>query len=89
MLLVVVWAADEGVDATGRHVVGSGVRHDDRRGPTVEAGPVGALIAGLGLDPALLVVGLAYFLVTIGAAVAVPGYRDMDRHPNQSAVEVS
>lgn len=49
----------------------------------------GALIAGLGLDPALLVVGLAYFLVTIGPAVAVPGYRDMDRHPNQSAaVEV-
>jgi len=49
----------------------------------------GALIAGLRLDPALLVVGLAYFLVTIGPAVAVPGYRDMDRHPNQSApVEV-
>ncbi len=49
----------------------------------------GALIAGLGLDPALLVVGLAYFLVTIGPAVAVPDYRDMDRHPNQSAaVEV-
>lgn len=49
----------------------------------------GALIAGLGLDPALLVVGLAYFLVTVGPAVAVPGYRDMDRHPNQSAaVEV-
>lgn len=45
----------------------------------------GALIGGLRLDPALLVVGLAYFLVTIGPAVALPGYRDMDRHPNQSA----
>ncbi len=49
----------------------------------------GALIAGLSLDPALLVVGLAYFLITIGPAVAVPGYRDMDRRPNQAAaVEV-
>jgi hypothetical protein len=35
------WAADEGVDATSGHVVGSGVRDDDRRGPPVETGPVG------------------------------------------------
>lgn len=35
------WAADEGVDATSGHVVGSGVRDNDRRGPPVEAGPVG------------------------------------------------
>jgi hypothetical protein len=31
--------ADEGVDAASGHVVGSGVRDDDRRGPPVEAGP--------------------------------------------------
>lgn len=31
------WAADEGVDAASGHVVGSGVRDDDRRGPPVEA----------------------------------------------------
>ena len=36
------WAADEGLDAASGHVVGSGVRDDDRRGPPVEAGPVGA-----------------------------------------------
>jgi hypothetical protein len=35
------WAADEGVDATSGHVVGSGVRDNDRQGPPVEAGPVG------------------------------------------------
>ncbi len=49
----------------------------------------GALIAGLSLNPALLVVGLAYFLVTVGPAVVVPGYRDMDSHPSRAvAAEV-
>jgi MFS family permease len=44
----------------------------------------GALIAGLGLDPAFLLVGLAYLVVTLGPAVAITGFRDMDRDPDRS-----
>jgi MFS family permease len=40
----------------------------------------GLLIAGLGLSPALLVVGAAYFLVTMLPAVD-PRWREMDRRP--------
>ena len=41
----------------------------------------GALVAGFGLDPALLVVGVAYLLVTVGPALVVPAYRQLDRRP--------
>lgn len=48
----------------------------------------GALVAGFGLDPALLAVGVAYLLVTIGPALVVPAYRQLDRRPEPTVVTV-
>jgi hypothetical protein len=38
----------------------------------------GVLVSGVGLDPALLVVGLCYFAATMAPAL-VPRFREMDR----------
>jgi len=40
----------------------------------------GVLIGGIGLSPALLVIGVAYFATTMAPAV-FPSFRDMDRRP--------
>ena len=40
----------------------------------------GVLITGLGLSPALLVLGVAYFAATMAPAV-LPSFREMDRRP--------
>ena len=40
----------------------------------------GVLIAGMGLSPALLVIGTAYFVATMAPAV-MPSFREMDRRP--------
>ncbi len=40
----------------------------------------GVLIAGIGLSPALLVIGTAYFVATMAPAV-LPSFREMDRRP--------
>ena len=40
----------------------------------------GVLISGLGLSPALLVLGVAYFAATMAPAV-LPSFREMDRRP--------
>ncbi|MGY2701010.1 MFS transporter [Nocardioides sp. HB32] len=44
----------------------------------------GVLVTGVGLEPAMLVVGLAYFAVTMLPAVD-PRWREMDRRPDASA----
>lgn len=38
----------------------------------------GFLVGALGLAPTLMAVGIAYLLVTIGPALVVPTYREMD-----------
>jgi hypothetical protein len=38
----------------------------------------GVLVSGIGLDPALLVVGLCYFAATMAPAL-MPRFREMDR----------
>ena len=40
----------------------------------------GVLISGLGMSPALLVLGVAYFAATMAPAV-LPSFREMDRRP--------
>jgi hypothetical protein len=47
----------------------------------------GLLVAGVGLPAALLVVGAAYFLVTMLPAVD-PRWRELDRRPAPEPVSV-
>ena len=48
----------------------------------------GVLIAGIGLSPAFLLVGVAYFAATMAPAV-FPSFRDMDRRPATAAPATS
>jgi predicted MFS family arabinose efflux permease len=47
----------------------------------------GVLVSGVGLDPALLVVGLCYFVATMAPAF-LPHFREMDRQPAREPVVV-
>jgi MFS family permease len=47
----------------------------------------GVLVSGVGLDPALLVIGLCYFAATMAPAF-LPHFRDMDRQPARAPVAV-
>jgi MFS family permease len=48
----------------------------------------GVLVTGVGLGPAMLAVGLAYFVVTMLPAID-PRWREMDRRPEPAAEPVS